>query len=124
MIYIGVGILGPFGLFYRQLEHGFFAPTAAKSRESKRRLMMPRKVYEIDPVKLMRKMTLEVKFVRLREMRFRLWVSTRLIRLGAWVAGMGIEIKDEIKKIDPNQEIDLVNLLTRPQKPEDNDGDN
>lgn len=50
--------------------------------------------YELDAVKLMQQMTIKVKVVREREMRFRIWLATRFILLAGWVTGMGVEIKD------------------------------
>ena len=50
--------------------------------------------YELDAVKLMQQMTIKVKVVREREMRFRIWLATRFILLAGLVTGMGIEIKD------------------------------
>lgn len=50
-------------------------------------------VGEVDMVKAARKMTIhvKVKYTRVREMRIRLWMATRLIVLAAFIARMGIE---------------------------------
>ena len=56
---------------------------------------------KIDQVKLMQELTLEVTFVRTREMRIRLWIAVRLIHLACFITGMGLEIKHEEVDNDP-----------------------
>lgn len=48
----------------------------------------------LDATKIMRRATITVTLKRAREMRMRLWLAVKLIRLAAWVTGMGIEIVD------------------------------
>ena len=50
---------------------------------------------EIDMAKMTSKMTLKVTYKRVREMRIRLWMATRLIILAAIIAGMGIEFEQD-----------------------------
>lgn len=58
---------------------------------------------EIDQVKLMQEMTLEVKLIRAREMRARLWIAARLIWLACWVTGMGLRIHDQEGPMDQEE---------------------
>ena len=50
---------------------------------------------EIDMVKVAGQMTIKVTYKRVREMRIRLWMATRLIILAAIITGMGIEFVDD-----------------------------
>lgn len=50
---------------------------------------------EMDQVKLMQELTIEVKLVRAREMRVRLWLAARLIKLACWITGMGLIMHDD-----------------------------
>ena len=53
---------------------------------------------EIDQVKLMQELTLVVTFKRTREMRARLASAAWLIKLAAWVCGMGVEVEHELQE--------------------------
>lgn len=58
---------------------------------------MTLKVGDVDAVDLMRHMTMNVKVRRMRTVRVRIWLGTKVIRLGAWIIGVGaIHIEDAI----------------------------
>jgi hypothetical protein len=67
--------------------------------------MMARTI-KLDAAQLMRKMTIVVTIKKQREMRIRLWIATRLIKLAGLVTGMGIEFKDgeEQQEVNDGQE--------------------
>lgn len=52
-------------------------------------------VGEIDVVEVAGQMTIHVTYKRVREMRIRMWIATRLVLLAALVTGMGIEFEDD-----------------------------
>ena len=45
----------------------------------------------VDPVPLMKNVTITVKIVRTRELAFRIWLGTKLILLGARILGTEYE---------------------------------
>ena len=49
---------------------------------------------EIDSVKLMQRITMTVKLKRHRELKFRLWLATRLLILAAWIGNFNIELEE------------------------------
>lgn len=51
-------------------------------------------VAEVDAVQQMRHVTMHVRIKRLRELRFRNWLGTRLIGLAALVMNCRIEVED------------------------------
>ena len=49
--------------------------------------------FDVDMVGLASEMTIQVTYKRVREMRIRMWIATRLIMLAGLVTGMGIEFE-------------------------------
>ena len=51
-------------------------------------------IADVDAVELMRDVTMYVRIKRLRELRFRNWLGTRLIGLAALIMNCRIEVED------------------------------
>jgi hypothetical protein len=52
------------------------------------------KIIDVDILEAARQITLEVRFTKMREMKVRMWIATRLIILAAWITGMEIEVEE------------------------------
>lgn len=55
---------------------------------------MASSIAKVSAMDIMKDMTLEVKVYRVRELRIRLWLATRLVLLAAWIAGCGVQITE------------------------------
>jgi hypothetical protein len=56
------------------------------------------KVLEVDAREALRSVTIKVKLTHCTEVRARLWLGTRLIKLAAWVLDCSLEFLDDGKR--------------------------
>jgi len=61
---------------------------------------MPTTNVTIDARDVMHQVTMTVELTHTRQLEWRLWLGTQLIRLAAWIMGCGIEIiEDETEDV-------------------------